>query len=391
MGQVAELTKTIRKVAKSDKRNWLDEQLSTGDRRPITQLKKLFPLKALTLTDPTSSNDTKSNAEIFATHLATEQWQEAGLPQGLATTPLYPNIPTISEMTISTAEVQAAIRQAKAAKRAGKDDIPNDFWKHLEGRGLSSLVSLFQLCWDSQTSPQQWKLAQVVGIFKKGFATDPANYRPISLLQTCYKLYVRIVANRLAAGLDDRVRELQFGFRKGRSTSDAIYLLRCLQNLVDAKKYQVLYLIFLDWSKAFHKIRPTALHLALQRLGVPSHICKIVEELVSNPLFEVLLDNQISGCKEQKSGIRQGCTLGPLLFILLQTVLFHDVQCKYLAKHPLSVIPQIPFFDIEYADDTVLIARTGKHMQDLLCFVQDKASKYNLYFNMDKIKFILYI
>ena len=150
MGQVAELTKTIRKAAKSDKRNWLDEQLNTGDWRPITQLKKLFPLKALTLTDPTCSNDTKSNANIFAIHLATEQWQEAGLPQGLATTPLYPNIPTISETTISTAEVQAAIRQTKAAKRAGKDNVPNDFWKHLEGRGLSALVSLFQLCWDSQ-------------------------------------------------------------------------------------------------------------------------------------------------------------------------------------------------------------------------------------------------
>ena len=147
---------------------------------------------------------------------------------------------------------------------------------------------------------------------------------------------------------------------------DAIYLVRRLRDLVDAKKYQVLYLMFLDWGKVFDKIRPTALHLALQRFGVPSHMCKVVEELVSNPLFEVLLDNQISGCKEKKGGIRQGCTLSPLLLILLQTVLFHDVQCKYLAKHPLSVTHQLPFFDIEYADDAVLLARTGERMQDLL-------------------------
>ena len=119
-------------------------------------------------------------------------------------------------------------------------------------------------------------------------------------------------------------------------------------------------------------------------------MCAVVKELVSNPLFEVILDDQISSCKEQKSGIRQGCTLSPLLFILLQTVLFYDVQTKYLAKHPLSVTPQIPFFDIEFADDTVLIARTREHMQDLLWYVQDEASKYNLHLNMDKTKLVLY-
>lgn len=390
MDQVAELNKEIRKAAKRDKRKWLEEQLSTGDWRPITNLKKPFPHKTLMLTDNTGTEQAKSNAEIFVTHLATNQWQEAGQPHGLATTAIYPTVPTISEATISIEEVREAIRQSEAAKRAGKDNIPNDFWKQLEGRGLSALVSLFQVCWDSQTSPQQWKIAQVVGIFKKGAATDPANYRPISLLQTCYKLYARIIANRLAAGLGDKIRELQFGFRKGRSTSEAIYLVRRLQDLVDAKKFQVLYLMFLDWSKAFDKIRPTALHIALQRLGVPRHMCAVVKELVSNPLFEVIMDDHISSCKEQKSGIRQGCTLSPLLFILLQTVLFHDVQSRYLTKHPLSVTPQIPFFDIEFADDTVLIARTGEHMQDLLWYVQDEASKYNLHLNLDKTKLILY-
>ena len=66
------------------------------------------------------------------------------------------------------------------------------------------------------------------------------------------------------------------------------------------------------------------------------------------------------------------------------------MQVAYLNKHPLSVTPQIPFFDVEFADDTVLIARTQQHMQDLLWFVQDEASKYNLLLNTDKTKLILY-
>ena len=167
-----------------------------------------------------------------------------------------------------------------------------------------------------------------MGIFKKGSASDPANYRSISLLQTCYKLYARISANRVSAGLDEHIRELQFGFRKGRSTAEATFLARRLQDLVDAKRHQTLHLLFLDWSKVFDKIRPAALQQALRRLLVPDHTIRVISDLVSNPLFEVLMDKSVSHTYPQRSGIRQGCTLSPLLFILLQTILFHDVQVK---------------------------------------------------------------
>ena len=232
------------------------------------------------------------------------------------------------------AEVIVAIKQSKSGKRGGKDQIPNELLKNLQGEGLEALLQLFQACWDQGNSPAQWKTAQVVGIFKKGNPTMPSNYRPISLLQSCYKLYARIITNRLTEGLDIHIRELQFGFRKGRSTAEAIFLVRRLQDLVDAKRHQVLYLMFLDWSKAFDKIRPDALRLALARLKVPGKMQDAVAELAQSPLFEVLMGEDVSETYQQNSGIRQGCTLSPLLFILLQTVLFSDAQERFLALHP---------------------------------------------------------
>ena len=362
LARVADLNKQIRKAAKKDKRAWLDEQLASGDWRPITNLNKPFRGATVRLYPEHRSDEglpAPNNATVFAKHLAEVQWSDAGPAQGLRNDPILAADPTIS----STAELITAISQTKTGKRGGKDAIPNELYKNLQGEGLVALLQLFRECWDKEQSPRQWKIAQVVAIFKKGNPASPANYRPISLLQSCYKLYARIVANRLAEGLEEHICELQFGFRKGRSTAEAIFLVRRLQDLVDAKKHQVLYLLFIDWSKAFDKIRPDALRTALERLKVPKKLQAIVAELIKAPLFEVIMGEDVSATYTQSSSIRQGCTLSALLFILLQTVLFHDVQQRYLALHPLAVTPSVPFFDIEFADDTVLISRTQEHMQ----------------------------
>ena len=138
--------------------------------------------------------------------------------------------PTISETTISMEELKLAIKQLKVGKRGGKDQSPNELFKGLQGKGLDALLGFFRGCLNTQTSPAQWREAQVVAIFKKGAADDPGNYRPISPLQTCYKLYAMIIANRLSDGLDEHIRELKYGFRSGRSTSEAICLVRRLQD-----------------------------------------------------------------------------------------------------------------------------------------------------------------
>ena len=80
----------------------------------------------------------------------------------------------------------------------------------------------------------------------------------------------------------------------------------------------------------------------------------------------------------------------PLLFIALQTVIFYDIEREFLGKYPLAILPTLPFFNVEFADNTVLISRNSEHLQRLLYLIQREAAKYNLHLNLGKYKLVLY-
>ena len=81
--------------------------------------------------------------------------------------------------------------------------------------------------------PDEMELAELVTLYKKGNVEDAANYRPIALLNTIYKLYAAILQKRLATGLDDKLWETQYGFRKKRSTAQPLFITRRLQDLAE--------------------------------------------------------------------------------------------------------------------------------------------------------------
>ena len=77
--------------------------------------------------------------------------------------------------------------------------------------------------------PYEWVTSSVVLIFKKGNPASCANYRPISVLSIAYKVFTAMMKNRLLdAGIDHFLWPSQYGFRKARGTTDAIFVGRRL-------------------------------------------------------------------------------------------------------------------------------------------------------------------
>ena len=95
--------------------------------------------------------------------------------------------------------------------------------------------------------PDKWHCSTVTSIFKKGDPADCTNYRPISLLHIGYKLFAQILLARLQrAGVDNYLWGTQFGFRKGRGTGDALFVLHHLLEQTCAKSKGRLVLLALD-------------------------------------------------------------------------------------------------------------------------------------------------
>ena len=103
---------------------------------------------------------------------------------------------------------------AENNKSPGPYDMPVEFCKCLNDDNLEEVREILNKCWDKEIMPDELELAELVTLYKEGNVEDPSNYRPISLLNTFYKLYTSIIQNKFAERLDESLWKIQFGFRK---------------------------------------------------------------------------------------------------------------------------------------------------------------------------------
>ena len=107
--------------------------------------------------------------------------------------------------------------------------------------------------WASKYVPDDFAAAQIASIYKKGDHDNPENYRLISLLNATYKKYAYMLKTRIADAVDSQVWSTQFGFRKGKSTAEALFCVSRLTDVVD-QGHEQQFLVFLDLEKAFDKM-----------------------------------------------------------------------------------------------------------------------------------------
>ena len=188
-------------------------------------------------------------------------------------------------------------------------------------------------------APSDWEQSFIVCLYKgKGDALERGNYRGLKLTEQVMKILERIV--------DSLIRQLvsidnsQFGFVPGRGTTDAIFVVRQLQEKYLAANKR-LYMAFVDLEKAFDQVPWKVIWWALRKLGLEESIVRLVQGMYTNELSCVRVGEGYSEEFEVKVGVHQGSVLRPLLFIIVLEALSREFRSG------------VPWEDL-YADDLVI-------------------------------------
>ena len=269
--------------------------------------------------------------------------------------------------------------------------MPPEFWKAICARhspAVKMALQLCQDCWAAKEISEQWHLARIACIFKKGDETSCGNYRPISLLLVGYKLFASIPLKRLKdAGSDSRLWLTQFGFRARHSTGDALFIARRIIEEAWSSKDGSSLLLALDWAEAFDSISSESLATALHRFGIPIALVKMVEGIYKGCHFLVRDNGVDSRRRLQKFGICQSCPLPPYHFVNLMTTALHEAKAK-LTANGVVLHDEVVCNDLVYADDTLLIDVHGRNLQRFMEAVQAIGGEAGLQFNWDKLELL---
>jgi len=279
-------------------------------------------------------------------------------------------------------EILEAIREMKHRKAQGSDEIPAEFLKAMGPKATKQLIELCKNIYKTGDWPKDFCETTLIPIPKKNNATDCKDFRTISLISHASKIVLRILTKRLEGKANGYISNTQFGFRKGVGTREAIAALRLIcERKIDLN--QDIHICFIDFEKAFDKVNWRLLLDTLQYIGIDWRERRMIRNLYLNQEAVVRINNKNSKPATIGQGVRQGCLLSPLLFLIyIQRMMNEAMEDN---TDGINIGGNI-ISDIRFADDQAMIADTEEGLQRIIDKLDTTAERYNMKINIAKTK-----
>ena len=242
---------------------------------------------------------------------------------------------------------------------------------------------------DNGIFPEFWSEGVVIAVPKSGDLSDPNNYRPIILVSVLSKIFTSILTKRMVNWAEDEEKLIdnQFGFRPGRSTIDAIFVMHGIIQHLLHHKHKV-FCAFVDFRKAFDKVIRRILWYKLLLSGLSSKFISIVKSVYESVRLRIRTDGNLSNAFDNFLGVKQGELLSPLLFLFFINDIIQDIHAD--DSDGIFKLNNYLIYLILFADDTVLFSKSPETLQILLDKLSVYCRKWNIVVNSDKTKVMVF-
>ena len=215
-------------------------------------------------------------------------------------------------------ELQTCLAKMSKQKTSDPDNIPTMLWKDHNFR-----TELLYFCNETERNKVSvFSKSNIITILRKGDLSQTLNYRSITLTSITSKVYSSLLVNCISKHLEPILRRNQNGFHKGRSTLPQILgLTKIIEEIkIASRKASV---VFADFSKAFDSINKGAMLHVLHHYGLPDKTIAGIKTMYDNPETFVLSPDGATDSFFTTTGILQGDTLAPYLFMIVVDYILH--------------------------------------------------------------------
>ena len=189
------------------------------------------------------------------------------------------------------------------------------------------------------------------------------------------KVYNKILLNRIRGPIDNILRANQAGFRRGRSCTDQVHII-----LIESAKDKnlPLYILFVDFKKAFDSIKRSTMFRILRHYGIPAKIVRAIQAIYKNSKSAVLEEGKLSEEFDVTTGVLQGDSLAPFLFIITMDYILRNAEQEHRANGGEGFVTKprrsarensretsSSINDLDFADDIALLEGSLARAQHL--------------------------
>ena len=224
--------------------------------------------------------------------------------------------------------------------------------------------------------PLKWCYSKLVVLFKSGDKMSCDNYRGISIMDTLAKIYDTLILNRLLLWFN--IDKCQAGAQKGRGCIEQILTLRMLCDYFLYKKLK-LYVLFIDYSKAYDRVPRHKLIEVLKSRGCGKVMLKAIQAMYTctkNVLKTAVISAAI--------GVRQGAPSSCLLFIIYINEMVKMLKNAIAADGVLGLLHALLLMD-----DTVILATSRERCEAKLRVVIQYCQEFGMIINTKKTQFFV--